>query len=152
ERELLVDRVRGLLYYDILVAPLHRGRYLFYTRKHADRDKPILYYAHADSGVGTETALLDPNAWSDTGDKSLAGWWPSWDGKRVAYSVSEAGSDDTRTRILDVATGADLPDTIDGTRRSAMSWAPDGSGFYYTWTPPASRTLDDADRPAFAEL
>jgi len=149
EREALAARVKELLYFDALGPPSRRGNRYFYTRKHADREKTVVYW-RTDSGA--ENVLFDPNAWSDAGDRTLAGWWPSWDGKRVAYSISENNSDETRTRIIDVDTGADLPEAIDGTRHSGASWTPDGSGFYYTWTPPASRTLAEIDRMGFAEL
>ena len=61
-------------------------------------------------------------------------WWtPSWDGRFVAYGVSEGGSEDSTLRVLDVATGRDLGPTeeIRHTRYASAAWLPDSSGFFY---------------------
>src|SRR4051812_39460905 len=43
-RDELAARMKQLLYYDAVSAPMHRkGRY-FYTRKHVDREKTIVYW------------------------------------------------------------------------------------------------------------
>jgi prolyl oligopeptidase len=145
----LATRVKQLLYYDAIGAPIHHGGRYFYTRKHVDREKNVVYWRVGD---GPEQVLFDPNTWSAEGDKTLAGWWPSWDGKRVAYAVSEHNSDETSTHILDVDSGKDLAEVIAGTRYTGASWTPDGSGFYYTWTPPASDKIPIAERGAYSEL
>jgi prolyl oligopeptidase len=149
-REDIAARLRQLLYYDAIGAPEHRkGRY-FYTRKHVDKEKSIVYWKQGETGA--EKVLFDPNAWSTDGSKGLGGWWPSYDGRYCAYSVKENNSDETTTKILDVATGKDLPDVITGTKYSGASWTPDAKGFYYTWVPPVGGTVTIADRPGFAEV
>ena len=154
-REALAARLKELFYYDSISAPAHRkGRY-FYTRKHANKEKSVVYWKQGEKGE--EKVLFDPNAWSTDGTKGLGGWVPSWDGKYVAYAVKENNSDETTTRIIDVATGKDLPDTIAGTKYGGASWAPDGKGFYYTWVPPVGATAGGrqvtiAERPGFAEV
>ncbi|MDB4963339.1 MAG: Prolyl oligopeptidase [Myxococcales bacterium] len=149
-REQLVARLRELFYYDAISAPAHRkGRY-FYTRKHADKEKTIVYWKQGDDGE--ERVLFDPNQWSADGTKGLGGWWPTDDGKLVAYSVKENNSDETTTKIFDVDAGADLPDTLTGTKYSGASWLPDGSGFYYTYVPPVAGPVTIAERPGFAEV
>ncbi|HWU89096.1 MAG TPA: prolyl oligopeptidase family serine peptidase, partial [Kofleriaceae bacterium] len=146
----LADRLRKLFYFDAISAPMHRKGRFFFTRKHADKEKTIVYWRQGEQGA--EKVLFDPNAWSADGTKGLGGWWPSFDGKYVAYSVKLNNSDETETKIIDVATGKDLPDTIPGTKYSGASWTPDGKGFYYTWVPPVSGTVTIAERPGFAEL
>ncbi len=149
-REDIAARLKQLLYYDAIGAPEHRkGRY-FYTRKHVDKEKSIVYWKQGEKG--TENVLFDPNAWSTDGSKGLGGWWPSYDGTYCAYSVKENNSDETTTRILDIATGKDLPDLITGTKYSGPSWTPDAKGFYYTWVPPVGGKVTIADRPGFAEV
>ena len=59
--------------------------------------------------------------------------------------------------MFDVASGADLPDALTGTKYSGASWTPDGGGFYYTYVPPVggevgADVVTVADRPGFAEL
>ena len=147
-RDELAAKLRALFYYDAVSAPSHcKGRY-FYTRKLANQEKSIVYWKVGKTGA--EQVLLDPNTWSSDGSAGLKGWWPSRDGKLVAYSKSEHNSDETVTYIRDVDAGKDLPDVILGTKYSGASWTPDGKGFYYTWVPPLSDTVSVADRPGFA--
>ena len=149
-RDRIAARLKEVFYYDALGAPTHRkGRY-FYTRKLANQEKSIVYWKVGKTGA--EQVLLDPNTWSSDGSAGLKGWWPSRDGKLVAYSKSEHNSDETVTYIRDVDAGKDLPDVILGTKYSGASWTPDGKGFYYTWVPPLSDTVSVADRPGFAEV
>ncbi len=150
ERDALAARLKELFYYDAVGAPIHyNGRY-FYSRKHADKEKTIVYWKQGEKGA--EKVLFDPNTWSEDGSKSLHGWQVSYDGKHVAYNVSEHNSDETVMHVIDVATGKDLPDVIPGTTYAAASWTPDGKGFYYTWVPPVGGNVTVAERPGFAEL
>ena len=149
-RDELAARLKQLFYFDAVSAPVHRhGRY-FYTRKHADKEKTIVYWKQGEAGA--EQVLFDPNQWSTDGSKGLGGWSPSWDGKYVAYGVKEHNSDESVTHVLEVATGKELPDVIEGTKYSSASWTPDNHGFYYTWVPPVSDQVTVAERPGFAEL
>ena len=149
-REQLAARLRELFYYDAISAPAHRkGRY-FYTRKHADKEKTVVYWKQGETGE--ERVLFDPNQWSADGTKGLGGWWPTHDGALVAYSVKENNSDETTTKIYDVAAGKDLADALTGTKYSGASWTPDGKGFYYTFVPPIGGPVTIAERPGFAEV
>jgi prolyl oligopeptidase len=61
-------------------------------------------------------------------------FWPSPDGRLVAYGLASPGSRWVEIRFREVASGRDLPDRIQGSRggtTSNLSWAPDGSGVYY---------------------
>ncbi|MGE3545251.1 MAG: prolyl oligopeptidase family protein [Kofleriaceae bacterium] len=149
-RDQLVARLRELFYYDANSAPATRKGRLFYTRTHADKEKAIVYWKQGEAGA--EKVLFDPNQWSTDGTKGLGGWTPSYDGRYVAYAVKENNSDETTTRVFDLKTNKDLPDTIAGTKYSNVSWTPDAKGFYYTWVPPISEKVSIADRPGFAEV
>ena len=148
-REALAARLREVFYFDAISAPIRRGARLFYSRKHKDKEKWIAYWKQGETGA--EHVLLDPNTWSSDGSSGLRGWQASWDGKYVAYAVSEHNADEATLKVLEVATGKPLPDTIPGTRFTMASWSADGRGFYYTYTPPASDQLAEADRNAAAE-
>ena len=149
-RDRFAARLRELFYYDAIGAPLHRGGRYFYSRKHADKEKTVVYCREGEGGE--ERVLFDPNTWSSDGSVGLGGWWPSWDGTRVAYAVKQHNSDETITRVRDVARGEDLPDELAGTKYAAISWTPDDRGFYYTWVPPVGGAVTIAARPGFAEL
>ncbi len=146
----LAERLKKLFYYDAISAPAHRKGRFFYTRKHADKEKTIVYWTQGEAGA--EQVLFDPNAWSSDGSVGLGGWWPSHDGKYVAYAKKLNNSDETVTHVRDVATGKDLADQIEGTKYSGASWTPDSKSFYYTWVPPVAGKVTIAERPGFAEL
>ena len=149
-RDALAARLREVFYYDALSAPVHyRGRY-FWTRKHKDKEKTVVYWKQGEAGA--EQVLFDPNTWSDDGSIALGGWWPSWDGTHVAYAVKENNSDEAVMYVVEVATGKKAVDAIAGAKYAVASWTPDGKGFYYTWVPPISKAVPVADRPGFAEL
>lgn len=150
EREAMEKRLTELFYFDAISAPAHyKGRY-FYTRKHADKEKTVVYWRAGEKGA--EQVLFDPNTWSADGTKGLGGWWPSWDGRYIAYNVKENNADEAVMHIFDLTTGKDLPETIAGTKYSGASWTPDGKGFYYTWVPEIGNEVTIADRPGFAEV
>jgi prolyl oligopeptidase len=144
-RDAIADRLRQLLYYDSITAPLHRGNRYFYTRRLASKEKAMVYVREGQSGP--ERVLLDPNAWTKDGSEGLGGFWPSWDGKRVAFKVRHNNSDETTTYVLDVDTlERSRDDVIDGTKYAGAAWTPQGDGFYYTWIPPEG-SVSVADRP-----
>jgi prolyl oligopeptidase len=144
-RDAMADRLRQLLYYDALGMPIHRGNRYFYTRRLASKEKEIVYAR--DGRDGAERVLLDPNSWTKDGSEGLGGFWPSWDGKRVAFKVRHNNSDETTTYVLDADTlERSKVDVISGTKYAGASWTPSGDGFYYTWIPPEG-SVPVADRP-----
>lgn len=120
-----------------LGAPVVRGEgkheRLFYTRRAGKQNQPVLLVR--DGGQGKDRVLLDVNALAADGTFALDWWYPSEDGKRVAYGISTAGNEDSTLRIRDVASGHDLTDTIPRTRACSLAWLPSGQGFYYTRYP-----------------
>ena len=88
----------------------------------------------SDSANGPWKTLLDPNTLSADGTVALSGLSISKDGKRVVYLTSEAGSDAQTMHILDVETGKDLPDIIQGCRFASVLWDKDShDSFQYTY-------------------
>jgi prolyl oligopeptidase len=149
-RAAIAGRLQELWYYDSTSAPSHRGDRYFWSQKHSDKEKKVVYWRQGDTGDAK--VLFDPNTWSSDGSIALGSWVPSWDGRRVAYNVRKNNSDEATLHVLDVATGEDLVDVIDGTKYASVSWTPDSKGFYYTWLPPISDAVTVAERPGFAEL
>jgi prolyl oligopeptidase len=111
-----------------------RGRY-FYTRREGKENQPVLYVR---TGLqGKDRVLVNPNALAKDGTLALDWWYPSPDGRRLAYGLSKNGSEQSTLYVLDVATGNPLPDVIERTRAASLAWVPDGKGFYYTRYPAA---------------
>ena len=65
------------------------------------------------------------------GPKPVIEWAvPSPTGAHIAVGLSVDGAEDATVRVIDVATGALLPDALPHALLSRVSWLPDGSGFY----------------------
>jgi prolyl oligopeptidase len=143
-RDAIAARLAQVLYVDSVDVPRHFGSRYFYFRRGA-RDEKAMYYAREGT---SDRVLLDPNSWTKDGSDSLGTVQPSWDGKRVAFSVKHNNSDEATMYVLDVATGQRLPDAIDGTKYAEASWTPAGDGFYYTWIPTDPK-ISMADRPGW---
>ncbi len=66
---------------------------------------------------------------------------PSLDGRLVAVSLSQKGSENGTLHVYEVASGRELPDRIPhvngGTAGGSVTWNADGSGLYYTRYPHA---------------
>lgn len=110
-----------------------RGWRYFYTRRDGKQNQPVLYVREGLGGI--DRALVDVNELASDGTRALDWWFPSEDGRLVAYGVSADGNEESVLRVRDVATGRDLPDTIARTRACSLGWLPDASGFYYTRYP-----------------
>ena len=76
-----------------------------------------------------------PNQMSADGTVALDWWFPSDDGKYVAYGTSASGSENSTLHLIETATGKLLPDTIEHTRIAQVAWKKDNSGFYYGRNP-----------------
>ena len=90
----------------------------------------MLYWQQGE--LGESKVLLDPNTLRADGTVALQGTSVTDDGKLLAYSLAEAGSDIEKIHVRRVDTGEDLPDVVDWVKFSGLSWAKDGSGFYYS--------------------
>ncbi|WP_437278313.1 prolyl oligopeptidase family serine peptidase [Sorangium sp. So ce375] len=150
ERDAIASRLKQLFYIDAVSAPRHRrGRY-FLSRRHATKEKSVVYWKEGKGGE--ERVLFDPNTWSDDGSVSLGGWEVSWDGKNVAYKVQKNNSDEATVHVMDVASGKRSEvDVIEGGKYAYASWTPSGDGFYYVWLP-TDPSIPVAERPGYAEV
>ncbi|MGH7499190.1 MAG: prolyl oligopeptidase family serine peptidase [Gemmatimonadales bacterium] len=129
------SRLDELLAIGVLEAPVPvRGQY-FYQRRDGRQNQPVLYVRE---GVhGDDRVLVDPNALDSAGTVALDWYYPSEDGRLLAYGLSENGSEQSVLHLLDVDTGHPLGERIPGTRSADLAWLPDGTGFYYTRYPAA---------------
>jgi prolyl oligopeptidase len=113
--------------------PRKAGSRYFYTRNDGLQNQSVLYVR--DSLSGQPRLLIDPNTWSQDGATALAEWVPSEDGRHILYSIQEGGSDWRTLRVLDVQSGQVLSDEVQWVKFSALDWAKDGSGFFYSRFP-----------------
>ncbi|TGY89931.1 S9 family peptidase [Marinicauda algicola] len=132
-REAISERLTELYDYERFSLPEKEGGRYFFSRNDGLQDQSV-YYVQDEAGAEPRM-LLDPNTWSEDGTVALAGTWPSPDGRYVAYQVQDGGSDWRTIRVVDVETGEQLGDEIEWVKFSGVSWAKDGSGFYYSRYP-----------------
>ena len=127
------ERLGKLLSIGTIGTPDVRGDLYFHTRREGTQNQPILYVRQGLTGK--DRVLVDPNPLSPDGTATIDWWFPSRDGKLLAYGVSTAGDEKSTLKVRDTATGRELPDVIPHTRYCSLGWVPDGSGFYYTRYP-----------------
>ncbi len=142
EREALRERLTALWNFPRQSIPIKAGDYYFFSRNDGLQNQSV--YCVQQGLDGEARVLLDPNTLSDDGTVALSNATPSRDGRYLAYATSEAGSDWQETKIRNVETGEDLPETIRWVKFHEIAWHPDGSGFYYNHLPePGSVTPED---------
>ena len=83
---------------------------------------------------GAPKLLIDPNAWAKDGATALDAWVPSKNGKLLAYSIQDGGSDWRTIKVLDVTTGKDLVDGIKWAKFTNIAWV-GSEGFLYSRFP-----------------
>jgi prolyl oligopeptidase len=129
EREPIKRRLAALWYYEHYQVPKRAGDRYFFLAKDARQDQSVLYVS--EGLHGTPRALIDANQLTADRTAAVAEFAPSPDGKLVAYSVSESGSDWRIWRVRQVDTNQDLPDLVRHTKFAAAAWDKAGAGFYY---------------------
>ncbi|MDZ7627940.1 MAG: prolyl oligopeptidase family serine peptidase [Parvularculaceae bacterium] len=129
----IMRRLTELFDYARYSLPEKAGGKYFSSKNDGLQNQAVFYVSDTPGAEGR--VLIDPNRWSADGTIALAGTAPSPDGAKVAYLVQDAGSDWMRAEVLDTATGEKLADRIEWLKFSGLSWAKDGSGFYYSRYP-----------------
>ncbi len=129
-RDAIRRRLTELWNYERFGLPRRVGDAFVYSKNSGLQNQSVVYIAPALDGPAR--VLLDPNTFSADGTVALNGMSFTDDGRYCAYSTSASGSDWMTWRVRDVATGADLDDTIEWSKFSGASWLLDGSGFYYS--------------------
>ncbi len=136
-RERIKARMTELWNYERYDIPEVRGGRYFYLRNDGLQNQSVLYVA--ESLDASPRVLLDPNTLSPDGTIALAEFLPSPDGRVVAYSLSDGGTDWRTWHFRDVATGKDLPDVLRFMKFTPVAWTADSKSVYY----PRYPTLPD---------
>ena len=133
QREAIKARLTQLWNYERYSAPTKIGNYYIYSKNDGLQNQSVLYKANSIDDPGS--LFFDPNKLSTDGTAALSGSSFTDDGKLWAYGVATAGSDRTEWKVMDVATGKLLPDTLSPNRQGGISWLKDNSGFFYSSYP-----------------
>lgn len=133
ERESIEKRLTQLWDFERFSLPVKEGGRYYYSYNDGLQNQDAVY---VQASLDAEARLLiDPNTWSEDGTVALASYFPSPDGKHMAYLVQDGGSDWRTARIVEVDSGAVLGDELDWLKFTALSWSHDGSAFYYSRYP-----------------
>ena len=136
ERDIIEKRLTELWDYERYGMPYREGGLYYYSYNDGLQNQDVVYVQESlDAGA---ELLIDPNTWSEDGTVAMASYFPSPDGKHVAYMIQDGGSDWRQARIINVDSGAVLEDELDWLKFTGLSWARDGSGFYYSRYPETS--------------
>jgi prolyl oligopeptidase len=135
-RDALRARLTELVNYPRYSAPLVKRHWHLFTKNDGLQNQAVYYLQ--DGEAGTPVVLIDPNTLSPDGTTRVAGLTFNKAGTRIAYMLSQAGSDWQQIRVIDVATREHLPDAIDWVKVSGLAWH--GDGFFYSRYPEPENT------------
>lgn len=136
EREGFARSVRALTDIERFSLPKKAGGRYFYLHNSGLQDQSVLTVR--DGLAGPARVLLDPARLRGDGALALGDWQPSSDGRLVAVALQVNGGDDRTVRVLRVADGALLDDTLADVADRPMAWT-GTDGFLY-----ARRTVSAA--------
>ncbi len=115
------------------------GGKLFALKADPKRNQRKLVFLKSADDVQSELTVVDPEALNPKGTTAIDWFVPSVDGKLVAVSLSENGSEDGTLYTFNAETGKKLTDVIPRvqypTGGGSAAWDKDGTGFYYTRYP-----------------
>ena len=135
-RDALAGRIAELSDAGETVSSLERrGASVFYLKTEPGHNSPRLFVRDAR---GQERLLLDPDALTgEQGHHAIDFFTPSPHARWVAVGVSVGGSEAAVLRVLDVASGRFLSESIVGAglNQFGVAWRPDERSFFYNRLP-----------------
>lgn len=109
--------------------PVKAGERWFTARRRAYWKPPVVTVR--EHGSADERAVIDVAGWAEPEAPWLDWWYPSPDGRRIAFGVSPHRSELSVLHVVDVDSGELGPERIPDTSFAVVAWLPDSSGFYY---------------------
>ncbi|MFC0603493.1 prolyl oligopeptidase family serine peptidase [Winogradskyella pulchriflava] len=130
-RKELKERLTKLWNYEKIGSPFKEGDYTYFYKNDGLQNQYVIYRYKTGDDPKTAEVFLDPNTFTEDGTISLGGASFSKDGKTLAYSISEGGSDWRKILIMNTETKEIIEDTLIDIKFSGMSWYKN-EGFYYS--------------------
>ncbi|MCU0407974.1 MAG: prolyl oligopeptidase family serine peptidase [Bacteroidales bacterium] len=127
-RDTIRQRLARMWNYEKFTAPFNEGEYTYFTRNDGLQNQFVVY---RQKGGGEAEVFLDPNTFSSDGTTSLDAIEFSEDGSKVAFSISEGGSDWRKVIVMNAITKEIIGDTLKDIKFSGLSWQAN-DGFYYS--------------------
>ncbi|MGB8952113.1 MAG: prolyl oligopeptidase family serine peptidase [Candidatus Aminicenantales bacterium] len=127
-REKMRQRITEIFNYPRYSSPRRAGEYYFFYKNDGLQNQSVLYI---QKGLdGEPEVFIDPNALSPDGTVRINLVGISNDNRYAALSRSEAGSDWSELRVMEIESKKELDDRIQWVKFSGASWH--GNGFYYS--------------------
>jgi prolyl oligopeptidase len=113
---------------------LSGGSTFFALKVQTPRQQPFLVALSDLDDPAAERVVVDPEAIDPSGETAIDFFVPSSDGKQVAVSLSEHGTEDGSLYVYDAASGKAVDEPIPHVNLmgGSVAWRHDGSGFWYT--------------------
>jgi prolyl oligopeptidase len=110
------------------------GGTFFALKAEIPRQRPFLVTLTDLHDLATERVVVDPDAIDPSGETAIDFFVPSPDGKHVAVSLSEHGTEDGSLYVYDADSGKVVDEPIPHVNLmgGSVAWRHDGSGFWYT--------------------
>lgn len=133
QRSAIAERLKKTFNFGRYTAPRKEGGRYFYLHNSGLQNQSTLMVQ--DAPDAEPRLLLDPNGWSSDGATAIGEWSPSPDGKHVAYSIQDGGTDWRTVKVLEVDSGNARRDEVRWVKMTVPLWSKDGSGFFYLRCP-----------------
>jgi prolyl oligopeptidase len=127
-RKKLQKELEQVWNYEKISAPKKYGEYLYFSKNDGLQNQWVIYRQKKNQ---EPEIFLNPNTFSKDGTTSLGTMSYTKDGKLLAYSISEGGSDWRKIIVLNTNTKKILGDTLKDVKFSGISWYKN-EGFYYS--------------------
>jgi prolyl oligopeptidase len=128
----------------------YQGSVLFALKLQPPQEQRFLITLASPEQPESARVIVDPNAFRSPQKTAIDFYVPSRNGRLVAVSLSEGGSEEGSVHVYDVDSGKERGDVIPRvngpTAGGSVAWNADNTGFYYTRYPRGDeRPKEDLD-------
>ncbi|KAA5827508.1 S9 family peptidase [Algibacter amylolyticus] len=128
-RAQLKNRLETLWNYEKISAPFKEGHFIYFSKNDGLQNQDVIYRKQNENSQAE--VFLDPNTFSKDGTVSLGAISFSKNGKFLAYTISEGGSDWRKVFVMDAVSKTIIEEALTNVKFSQISWYKD-EGFYYS--------------------
>jgi prolyl oligopeptidase len=116
-----------------------RGSRVFAICAVPDKQQRMLVSLDQTADPASRKIVFDPNRADPNGHTAIDWYVASPDGSKVAFSLSQNGTEDGTLHVLDVRSGKEIEQPVEHvqypTAGGSLAWSSDGAGYWYTRYP-----------------
>jgi prolyl oligopeptidase len=129
-RDPIRQRVGELLSIPSVAEPWNIGNRYFFLKRPEGREQPAIVMRN--ELFGEETVLIEPALRAGEGSTAVSITAISQNGRFLAYSVRQSGTDHSALEIFDIERNAILPDGLPEGFCTGFAFSPNCTGFFYS--------------------